>query len=257
MRSTPLLTLLACLLALLPLACVDPEDLLLNGTVDILVVDGTITNLAEPQTIKLNRSKADPLTGRFGTRPIAKAIVEVVVDSAQVIACHETLAGSYQLPNDFKGQIGHAYQLRFTLPDGTKYVSAQQIMPAVPPIAKVSSTFNLKSLSTQLSGGYTAGHDIFIESQDPIEQHNYYCWEWTLYERQYWCRTCQNGVYAIHKVIPHQYLYYYYFVAGDELYEDCFTPSPGQADYNAPDVPGGDWGYEYSCRTNCWEIIRG
>ena len=51
MRSTPLLTLLGCLLCLLPLACVDPEDLTLKGTVDIIVVDGTVTNLAEPQFI--------------------------------------------------------------------------------------------------------------------------------------------------------------------------------------------------------------
>jgi hypothetical protein len=35
-------------------SCVDPEDVVLRGTVDIIVVDGTITNLAEPQVILLN-----------------------------------------------------------------------------------------------------------------------------------------------------------------------------------------------------------
>lgn len=48
------------LLSGLLLSCVDPEDLNLPGKVDIIVVDGTVTNLAEPQTIRLNRSKADP-----------------------------------------------------------------------------------------------------------------------------------------------------------------------------------------------------
>lgn len=238
-------------------ACVDPEDLTLRGTVDVLVIDGTIINRAEPQTIKLNRSTADRLTGRFSTVAVTKATVDVVEDSSRVIPCHETTDGSYQLPSDFKGLVDHAYQLRFTLSDGTQYVSTQQVMPSVTPIAKVSSQFNPKSLSPILLGGYTAGHDIFIESQDPAIEHNYYRWDWTLYERQYWCRKCINGVYAIHKVIPHTYLNYYYFVAGNEIYEDCFSPPPGQADFNAPDVPGGYWYYDYQCRTDCWEILYG
>jgi hypothetical protein len=245
------------LLAFLVVACVDPEVILLRGTTDILVVDGTITNLAEPQIIKLNRSQADRLTGRFGTVPVTKATVEVVLDSSQIIACHETVDGSYQLPSDFKGQIGHAYQLRFTLSDGIKYVSTQQVMSPVPPIAKVSSQFNLKSLSPQLLGGYTAGHDIFIDSQDPADQHNYYRWEWKLYERQYWCKACIQGVYAIHKVLPNVYKDFTYFVAGNELYEDCFTPPPGTASWDAPTVPGKYWYYDYTCRTPCWEIIYG
>ncbi|GAB4047576.1 DUF4249 domain-containing protein [Spirosoma litoris] len=244
----------------LPLACIDPDDSALLSTNDILVVDGTITNLAEAQIIRLNRSKANPLTGKFGTTPITKATVIVVVDSSLQIACHETIDGSYQLPIDFKGQVGHAYQLRFTLSDGTQYVSSQQVMEAVPSISKVSSRFNPKSLPVTQLDGYTAAHDIFIESQDPAQEHNYYRWDWKLYERQYWCRTCQNGVYAVHKILPGVYnadKYFKYFVAGDELYEDCFVPSPGlsQIDSNAPVVPTEHWNYDYPCRTACWEIL--
>ena len=245
------------LFSVLVLGCVDPIDLTLEGTNDILIVDGTITNLAELQLIRIDRSTADRLTGRFGTLPVTKATVEVIVDSSTVVTCHETVDGRYQLPTGFKGEVGHAYQLRFTLSEGTRYVSSQQIMQAVPSIAKVSSQFNQKSLSPKLLSGYTAAHDIFVESQDPVEQHNYYRWMWTLYERQYWCRTCINGVYAIHKVLPHKYLYYSYFVAGDDLYEDCFTPPAGQGDFDAPFVPGGYWYYDYSCRTACWEILYG
>jgi hypothetical protein len=236
--------------------CVDPEDINLRGTNDILVVDGTINNLAEAQIIKLNRSKADPLTGRFGTLHVTKATVEIVVDSSQIVACHETVDGSYQLPSDFRGQVGHAYQLRFTLEDGTKYASNQQIMPSVPPIASVRAQFNAKSLSPPIGGNYTAGHDVFIDMQDPANQHNYYRWDWVLYEKQKWCRTCTQGVYSVYKVLPHTYLYEYYFVAGNELYEDCFVPPTYTSDYGAPYVPKGYWYYDYNCRTQCWEILR-
>jgi len=260
MRSLVVL-MLVCLGALFfPLACVDPQDLILRGTVDILVVDGTITNLAEPQSIRLNRSRADRLTGRFGTLPITKATVEIVVDSAQVISCPETTDGRYELPSNFKGQVGHAYQLRFTLSDGTAYASSQQVMLAVPPVSSVSAQFNPQSLPPQQFAGYTAGHDIFVDSQDPADQHNYYRWEWTLYERQYWCKTCQKGVYTVYKVLPGQTKDFEYFVTGRELYEDCFTPKPttdGQITDGTPPVPDGDWYYDYRCQTSCWEILRG
>ncbi|UFH54401.1 DUF4249 domain-containing protein [Spirosoma sp. KNUC1025] len=256
MRSLAILLIGCFAVTALVIACVDPEDTTLRGTVDVIVVDGTITNLAEPQSIRLNRSRADQLTGRFGMLPITKATVEVVVDSAQVVACHETEDGTYQLPADFKAQIGHAYQLRFTLGDGTQYVSTQQIMQPIAEISKVYAEFNSTSLPAGLLGDFRAGHDISIDTQDPADQHNYYQWEWKLYERQYWCRSCVQGVYAVNKIIPHRYLYEYYFVAGNEPYEDCFTPPVGKVEDNAPLVPGGYWYYDYTCRTQCWEVLH-
>ncbi|MVM35722.1 DUF4249 family protein [Spirosoma sp. HMF4905] len=240
------------LLVLFPLACVDPEDIVQSGTNDILVVDGTITNLAEPQLIKLNRSKADPLTGRFGTMPITKATVEVVMDSTVVIACHETEDGSYQLPSDFKGQIGHAYQLRFVLTDGTSYQSTPQTMLAAPPISRVYARFNPTSLSTReaLDGNFRAAHDFYLDTQDPANQQNYYRWDWKLWERQEWCRSCSMGIYSVHNVLTKYTANgLRYFEAGDSLFENCFYPPPG--------TPGLDkyFVYDYQCRTQCWDIF--
>lgn len=255
MRRSPYLTGIGFVLTFLVISCVDAYEPVFNATVNVIVVDGTITNLAEPQVIRLNRSKADPITGRFGTTPITKAMVEVVVDSAQVIAAHETVDGTYRLPNDFRGQIGHAYQLRFALSDGVRYESSQQVMPAGPPIDKANAQFNPNSLSPTLLGGYTAAHDLFIDTQDPIITKNYYRWEWKLYEKQLWCRTCVKGVYSVNNIRPKVYYLRDYFVAGTDLYENCFTPPAGQADFEAPLVPDGHWFYDYTCRTQCWEQL--
>ncbi|AKD58590.1 DUF4249 domain-containing protein [Spirosoma radiotolerans] len=244
------------LLTFLLTACVDPLELTIIETVDILVVDGTITNLPEPQIIRINRSKSDPLTGRFGSVPITKALVEVLVDSAQRLACHETVAGSYQLPSDFRGQVGHAYQLQFTLSDGTHYVSTQQIMQPVPAIGRVSAKFNSASLPVgqQLAGGYRAGHDVFIDWTDPANQHNYYRWEWKLYEKQHWCRSCQQGIYAVNVIPPHAYKDKTFYVSSDELYENCFVPV-NYLEAAQPPFYSGSFVYDYPCRTQCWDII--
>jgi hypothetical protein len=242
------------LLAVLPLACVDPEYLTLRGTVNAVVVDGAITDLTEPQIIRLNRSRADSVSGRFGTLPLTKANVEIVVDSSQVITCHETVAGSYQLPSDFKGQVGHAYQLRFTLTNGSRYYSTQQVMQPVPPITKVTSQFNPTAFSPPFSDNtYTAGHDLFIDFRDPADQRNYYRWEWTLYEPQEWCRSCYEGVYAVNllaPIVPETYPYYYR--STQQPYEDCFYPPVG----TFPRTRLANVNADYPCRTRCWEIIR-
>ncbi len=245
LRITSLFTLM------LLVGCVDPYEPNIRSTLNVVVVDGTITNLPEAQIIRLNRSSADPVTGLPSSIPLTKAKVEVVVDSGQVIAAHETTAGSYQLPSDFRGQIGHAYQLRFTLSDGTRYISTQQIMPPVPPISQLRAQFNPTSLAATQTNGFAAAHDIYLDTQDPPNQTNYYRWDWKLWETQEWCRSCVQGQYSINNV---QALIsgngFQYYQTGDSLFEDCFyrTNFPNQ-----PKLPY--WVYDYPCRTRCWAIF--
>lgn len=235
--------------------CVDAFDPQIKATVDVLVVDGMITNLPEPQIIRINRSKADPVTSLFGTSPITDATVEVIVDSAQVVLASETVAGSYRLPSDFRGQTGRAYQLRIRLKDGTTYLSSQQVMPAVSPIDRVQVEFNPRV--PRLNHTSTMGaHEFFLDTQDPESQHNYYKWDWTLYERKEWCKSCPKGIYAVNNILPNQY-FHRMFISGNELFEDCFTPPPfPNGSGEPPLVPTWYWEYDYRCRTRCWEIIQ-
>ncbi|WP_247231953.1 DUF4249 domain-containing protein [Telluribacter sp. SYSU D00476] len=236
--------------------CVDAFDPQIKATVDVLVVDGMITNLPEPQIIRINRSRADPITGRFGTSPVTDATVEVIVDSSQVVPAHETVDGSYQLPSDFRGQTGRTYQLRITLKDGTTYLSNQQLMPPVSPIERVQAEFNPRVPRPNHIIPTMGAHEFYLDTQDPESQHNYYKWDWTLYERKEWCKSCSNGIYAVYNILPNQY-FHRMFVSGDELFEDCFYPPTTPAvNGNEPIVPSWYWVYDYRCRTRCWEIIH-
>ena len=256
-RSLPSLLLSGLLLMVLVLGCVDPEELSLRGTVDVVVVDGLITNLAEAQIIRLNRSKVDSVTGRFGNIPLTNALVEVVVDSAQVIACHETVAGRYQLPSDFRGRVGHAYQLRFTFSDGTYYESTQQMMQPVPPIDNVKLRFNPASLPAGLlEDSFRAGFDVLIDTQDPIAQRNYYRWDWSLYEKQDWCQRCQQGYYMTNQLkLVSRYPNILIYQTQPELSESCFAaPSPDLFGGAFTKPPTG-FTNSYVCRTQCWDIM--
>jgi hypothetical protein len=244
--------------SLLFMGCVDKLDLNQPNKVNVLVVDGSINNLLEPQIIRLNRSRPDSITGRFGTLPITKALVEVVVDSAQIVTCYETEDGRYQPPSDFRGLVGHAYQLRFTLRDGTHYESTQQIMQAVPPIDKVVLRFNSTSLpSGLLEGDFRAGFDVLVDTQDPISQRNYYRWDWSLYEKQDWCQSCNQGYYMTNQLkLISSYPNILIYQTQPQLSESCFNaPSPDLFGGSYTKLPIG-FINSYVCRTQCWDIIH-
>ncbi|SFE96084.1 DUF4249 domain-containing protein [Spirosoma endophyticum] len=237
------------LFVLVPMACVDPEDILLRGTVDVIVVDGTITNLDEPQLIKLNRSRADPVSGLFGVLPVTKASVKVRIDSAQTVSATETVDGTYRLPGDFRGQAGHAYQLQITFNDGTEYVSTQQVMPPVPPIDNVSIRFNATAFAPgQYPKGFRAGYTCQVTTRDPVDQHNYYRWDWKLWEKQKWCRSCYQGNYI--DSVQENYVQNGVLVMVRRAVEDC---EPIPRDFS---VTNFEHWYDFTCRTPCWDISQ-
>ena len=227
------------LILLMPFGCVEPIEQNLWQDVNVVVVDGGVTNLAEPQLIWLNRSKSDPITGRFGSYPLTEATVEVVVDSSQVVVFQETTPGRYLAPERFRGQVGHNYQLRFTLSDGTKYQSQPEVMQAVPAIDRVYEEFNPNSLTgkQRLVDYYTSANDFYVDFQDPEGQPNYYKWDWKLWERQEWCSTCIQGFYFIKNPFD-----------TTQIYEGCVSGEK----FNIK----GYFVNDYRCRTACWEIIQ-
>lgn len=234
MRSLAVKWLIGLSTGLSLLTCVDPIELTRNSSLNVLIVDCTITDKAETQVIRLNRSQADLLTGRFGSVPLTKAEVQLVVDSVKVVIGQETTDGRYQLPDDFRGQAGHVYQLKFTLSDGTQYESTPEQLSPVAPIRHIRAQFNPTSLSAteRLNNVYSAAHDFYVDFTDPADQPNYYRWDWIDWERQEWCRSCSQGIYQIRD-------------DQGALVEDCVPYNLGSS---APT-------FDYNCRTACWEML--
>ena len=227
------------LLALGPwlIGCVEPDSPRFKTNVNVVVVDGTITDLPERQVVRLNRSRADPYTGRFGDIPLAGAQVSVVVNGTEEVIGIETSPGSYQLPAGFRGRVGDRYQLHFQLADGTPYESSVETMPAVPGIEKVTHQYNPDGIAAGQVGDLTAAHDLFLTTQDPAGEANYYRWDWVLWERQDWCHTCPKD------------LIYYERDASNQLVEGCRDIGNVPISYPRPLF------IDYECRTKCWEIL--
>ncbi|GAB3503090.1 DUF4249 domain-containing protein [Emticicia fontis] len=247
-------TIVSAMLFLALLSCVDQIEYDRVNNINIIVVDGIITDRDEEQIIKINRSKSE--YGQSSTIPISSAIVELEVNSTEIIVFKEKEGkpGEYALPLTFKGKVGASYQLRFQLTDGTKYESTIQIMPKVPPIEKLTARFDANE-SFAKEGGFKGVHSLYLDVKDPADQANFYSWDYTLYEKKKWCHTCENGVYAINEIIPGEYPFSRYYLSGTKPFENCLT----QVEPNtrgAPAYVATKWKYDYECRGECWEILQ-
>jgi len=182
-------------------SCIDAYDPGIPLNSNLLVVSGIITNLNETQTISLSRSRSTVDSGSVST-PIRRATVTVLVNGTTPITLLESQPGTYSFPDDFRGQVGATYQLRFRTEEGISYESSVETMATVAPILKAYDQFNPQGTKTTADGVNVPANDVYIDFQDPANARNFYLWRWRLYEQQLWCATCQQGRYIVQDVGP-------------------------------------------------------
>ncbi len=249
-------TALILVVLLVAAGCVEQIAFNVNNNLNAIIVEGRLTTADEPQTLKLFRAKTDALSGLVSL-PLTGATVQLLVDGSETVIYTEdkNRPGYYALPEHFRGQTGKTYQLKFRLTDGADYASEPEKLEAVAPMKNVNATFN--PAAEAINGiGFNGFHELYVDTQDPADQRNFYSWEWVLYEKQEWCKSCVRGVYAVNKILPGVYLEQRYFVSGNEPFEDCFSPqSNWNSDWRMPPVPTTEWTYDYQCRTQCWQLF--
>ncbi|MBO0935486.1 DUF4249 domain-containing protein [Fibrella sp. HMF5335] len=218
------------------LGCVstyDP-DLALNSR--LVVVSGTITDLADQQTVTLNQSRSSQDSVNVST-PISNALVEVIVNGAETVLLTETQPGTYVLPVGFRGKVGNTYQLRFRTSEGAQYASSVEEMTTVPAISRAYDEFTLRGPKTTADGLPIPANDIYIDFADPAATRNFYLWRWRLYETQAWCATCQQGRYVLRDIGP---------VGSGPIEVIGCVPDSSLSVRNL---------FDYTCRGNCWDIF--
>ncbi len=172
-------------------SCVEPFSLTFNGNKTILTIEATLTDLDEPQMIKINESIS--LERDSYLLPVTKAKVELLVDKKDRIVLTEQQAGVYALPASFRTKTGSTYQLFIQRVDGSQYQSGVETMIAVSDIVKIYDEFQLKGIPR---GAYfEPANYIYIDTPDPANQKNNYMWSWKLWELQEVCTTCEDGRY--------------------------------------------------------------
>ncbi|WP_339814723.1 DUF4249 domain-containing protein [uncultured Imperialibacter sp.] len=163
------------LLLVLLSTCVEPFEPEDPGFKSVLVVDGFISNSAEPYTITLSRTA--PLSSP-GALPEAGAAVSVADEEGGVYLFGETAPGVYQSdPRVFVGHVGAGYQLNIVTASGEQYQSDTVPLKQSPPIDSVYYERELRL--TDVEGEVNDGISIFVDAHDSTGQTRFYRYDYT------------------------------------------------------------------------------
>ncbi|NUO01288.1 MAG: DUF4249 domain-containing protein [Saprospiraceae bacterium] len=176
-------------------ACIDPID---TGTEDIvpkLVVDGQITNLPGPYTVKLGQS--EPYDNASLTRPVANATVFIMDDEGSRFDLTETSRGTYRTDSvSFQGMPGRTYTLHILTENGKEYQSQPQFLQASPPVDTIFSRFVEEVSAEGIARDY---FEVYLKTRDTPGERNFYRWKWAHYESLKYCKQTyapdtENGI---------------------------------------------------------------
>lgn len=227
-------------------SCIDPYKVTVQATQSYLIVEGSITDLDEPQTISIFETsetanyKSSEFTATITPKssdisPVTKAKVSVEENGQKTYELFETQAGYYTTPLNFVGSIGSSYKLIIEKSDGKRYESTEEKMLAVPEIGTLYDKYNPKGIKDNKSStGNIATNDIYIDYIDPASERNFYRWKWTSYELQNICASCKQGFYERTSNTA---------TADGKCILDIRLPS-----FNY---------YDYFCEAFCWDIFQG
>ncbi|UUC45748.1 DUF4249 domain-containing protein [Flavobacterium cerinum] len=146
--------------------CTDPYKMKTDTFEDALVVEATITNLLQKQTVKISRTfRFEDLIPSFEENAVV-----TVTDSDGNVYPFEQGNNVYTSVNEFQALPGKQYHLTIFTSDGKKYTSTKEILPTDTPLqeltASVQTVDNIR------------GVEIRAKSYDPSSTSHYYRFEY-------------------------------------------------------------------------------
>jgi hypothetical protein len=151
--------------------CVEEFQPELDEFDNILVVDGSITNLEGPYTVKLSISSGLDI---ISPEPVSGALVTIFENNGPSETLKETEPGTYQTKaGGLKGIAGKEYRLQVILGD-KKYTSEYEVLKEPTPISSVEARLEYKSFPD--APEVVPGFQFYVNSGTSPYPNDYYLW---------------------------------------------------------------------------------
>ncbi|MCB0428896.1 MAG: DUF4249 domain-containing protein [Flavobacteriales bacterium] len=157
------------------MSCVDPYDPNIDEGVSVLVVDGAITDLPGPYTVKLSKS-TDLLRPLKMPYPGCTVAIEDNMGHSEELK--EVSEGMYQTDSTgIQGVVGRKYRLIIQTPDGEVFTSAPETLLKGVGIADVYPE-HVQYTDPEYPEG-REGYRFYLDTETPPTDTNYYMWSLT------------------------------------------------------------------------------
>ncbi len=141
----------------------------LNNAAPHIVVEGIVTDQAQPDTVYVTKS-GDYFTPSLDFPPVSHALVRIANDAGSVDTLKEVMPGEY-VTNAAIGVPGRTYTLHVDA-EGESY----EAVSSMPPVVALDSLYVLPRREFDGDRGY----DIYLLFKDPPEVANYYRIDFTV-----------------------------------------------------------------------------
>jgi hypothetical protein len=154
-------------------SCNEVIDLTLDDPEPVLVVDGFISNIDTIQYVKLS-SLENYFSNEVPNYSIYKTAKVYLLENGVKVDTFNFEPTTEQFETRYQGLVAKEYQVDITLPDGTRYISAAEIMEPTVPIDSIWAEVN-----SDPGGPGPAGEDVivFINTVEPAGIGDNYQWK--------------------------------------------------------------------------------
>ncbi len=153
-------------------ACEEQFNPNIEGAEPVLVIEGAITNLPGPYTVKLSNSSGVYADDQLA---IENAIVKIIEEGGEEETLTEIEAGTYiTSETGMQGTTDKNYKIDIQLPDGTRYESEYQKMLTLIRIDSVEADVEFHYLS--IANPDVPGYQFHVSTELGVDSENYFLW---------------------------------------------------------------------------------
>jgi hypothetical protein len=154
-------------------SCNEVIDLKLDDPEPVLVVDGYLSNLNKVQKVRLS-SLENYFANQAPNYAAYKSAKVILLENGSDVGTY-TFDDTYKrFELQYQGIVGKEYQIDITLPDGSRYVSASELMDAPVPIDTIWYEVNENPGGPGPQGGDI---NVKINTQEPLGLGDNYQWK--------------------------------------------------------------------------------
>ena len=204
-------------------SCIDPLPPSFDFKEDLIIINA-ITSTEEGSTrvtVEETIFEFDNYKSKF----ISGCSIDLINSDTKERFSFVERGGTYIISDEFKVVPNSRWEVEVVLPNQDIYRSTSEVVPIQVPIQNISQQFNPEMTYSESYNGYIPGHEIKIDFQDPVEEKNYYLYQFRAYEEELYCQICEIGIFREGECVSQ---------ADNPLYEKEY--------------------YTYQCDKNCWKI---
>ncbi|MAD30212.1 MAG: DUF4249 family protein [Flavobacteriaceae bacterium] len=173
-------------------SCIDPVTPYFDFKEDLIIINAIATNVPGATNITVEKTFIE--FGDYKSKPIKGCSIYLInSDTKERISFREN-QDIYYVSDVFRITPGSRWEVEVILPDGEIYRSTSEKAPEKVSIENIYSEFNPEMAYDEVFGGYIPGDVIKIDFQDPVDQKNFYLFQYRAYQEEMYCRICDESI---------------------------------------------------------------